>query len=240
MDPFRWPDRYHDMMTGMTHHANEYKASRCSPLTTTIFFLFLNARNMTDLTSLDSPSTLYLPLAKETGLPRRFNRRSTLPFVSTPTVTVQMVDTDPPPLSPVRVRDESLLSPPPHTFKSRGPRSRRLSSARPVPLSAPPKLSPENTSSIRSPDYSSLHPKSPESPPSPNRRGSTLTIVRPATTLCAYPLPIAKSVVVNSAPSPSEAILEEYLPFSCHWDILRVFSAPHPSFYFHRRRTSLR
>ena len=146
---------------------------------------------MTDLTSLDSPSTLYLPLAKETGLSRRFNRRSTLPSVSTPTVIVQMVDSDPPPLSPVRIRDESLLSPPPHTFRSRGPRSRRLPSTR-------PKLSPENTSSIRSPNYLSLHPKSPESPSSPSSRGSTLSIVRPETTLCEYPLPMVKRVVANS------------------------------------------
>ncbi|KAF8258445.1 hypothetical protein EI94DRAFT_1707993 [Lactarius quietus] len=138
---------------------------------------------MTDLTSLVSPSTLYLPLAKETGLPRRFNRRSTLPFVSTPTVTVQMVDTDPPPLSPVRVRDESLLSPPPQTFRSKGSRSRRPSSAPPVPPSAPPESSRGNTSSIRLPDSSSFLPKSPEFPPGPNRRCSTFTVVRPPRTL---------------------------------------------------------
>jgi hypothetical protein len=151
-------------------------------------FSFSTCNMMTDLTSLDSPSTLYLPLVRETGLPLRSNRRSTLPFVSTPTVIVQMVDTDPPPLSPVRVRDESLLSPPPRTFRSRGPKSRKPSSAPPVSLSAPPKHSLENTSSIRSLDYSYLHPKSPGIPPSPNSRGSTLTVVRPPTTLCAYPL----------------------------------------------------
>ncbi|KAI9449284.1 hypothetical protein BJY52DRAFT_1187638 [Lactarius psammicola] len=143
--------------------------------TTKLFFFFLNARNMTDLTTLHSPSTLYLPLVKETGLPRRFNRRSTLPFVSTPVVTVQMADTDPPPLSPVRVRDENLLSPPPHTFRSR-PRTRRLPSATPEP-------SLESTRSIRSPNYSSLHPKSPESLARPTGRSSTLTIIRPPTTL---------------------------------------------------------
>lgn len=130
---------------------------------------------MTDLTTLLSPSTLYLPLAKETGLPRRFNRRSTLPIVSTPLVTVQMVDTDPPPLSPVRVRDKNLLSPPPHTFRSR-PRSRR-------PPSASPEPSLENTRSIRSPDYSSFQPKSPESVPRPSRRSSTLIVAPPPTTL---------------------------------------------------------
>jgi hypothetical protein len=133
-----------------------------------IYFL-LNARNMTDLTTLHSPSSLYLPLAKETGLPRRFNRRSTLPFVSTPTVTVQMVDTDPPPLSPVRVRDKNLLSPPPNTFRSRGHRTRRLPSA-------PSEHSPE---SIHSPGHSSL----PESLPRPSRRSCTLTVVPPPTTL---------------------------------------------------------
>ncbi|KAN0133546.1 hypothetical protein V8E53_008714 [Lactarius tabidus] len=138
---------------------------------------------MTDLTSLVSPSTLYLPLAKETGLPRRFNRRSTLPFVPAPIVTVQMVDTDIPPRSPVRLRDESLLSPPPHTFRSRGHRRRRSSSAPPAPSSTPRKPSPENTNSIRSPDYSSLPPKSPESLTSLCRRGSSLTVVRPQTTL---------------------------------------------------------
>jgi hypothetical protein len=124
---------------------------------------------MTDLTTLHSPSSLYLPLAKETGLPRRFNRRSTLPFVSTPTVTVQMVDTDPPPLSPVRVRDKNLLSPPPNTFRSRGHRTRRLPSA-------PSEHSPE---SIHSPGHSSL----PESLPRPSRRSCTLTVVPPPTTL---------------------------------------------------------
>ncbi|KAH9058161.1 hypothetical protein EDB87DRAFT_1627875 [Lactarius vividus] len=127
---------------------------------------------MTDLTTLHSPSTLYLPLAKETGLPRRFNRRSTLPIVSTPLVTVQMADTDPPPPSPVRVRDTNLLSPPPHTFRSR-PRARR-----------PPSTYPEeNTRSIRSPNYSSLHPKSPESVPKPSRRSSTLIVAPPPTTI---------------------------------------------------------
>lgn len=195
---------------------------------------------MTDLTSLDSPSTHYLPLVRETGLPRRSNRRSTLPFVSTPTVTVQMVDTEPPPLSPVRVRDESLLSPPPRTFRSRGPRSRKPSSVPPLSLSAPPKPSLENTSSIRSPDNSYPHPKSPEIPPSPNSRGSTLTVVRPPTTLCGYPLPMSKSVVADSIPSPSEAVLEKYLSFSCHRDILRVISTSHPPFHFHCCWTSLR
>lgn len=138
---------------------------------------------MTDLTSLVSPSTLYLPLAKETGLPRRFNRRSTLPFVPTPIVTVQMVDTDTPPRSPVRARDESLLSPPPHTFRSRGHRRRRSSSAPPVPSSQPQKPSPENTNFIRSPGYSSVPPKSPESATNPSRCGSSLTVVRPQTPL---------------------------------------------------------
>jgi len=183
-------------MTGMTPRAYEYKASRCCSYNKTFFF-FLNARNMTDLTTLHFPSTLYLPLAKETGLPRRFNRRSTLPFVSTPTVTVQMADTDPPPFSPVRVRDENLLSPPPHTFRSR-PRTRKLSSA-------PPEPSLERTRSIRSPDYSSLHPKSSESLPRPSRRSSTLTVVPPPTTLCAYPLPMTKHVVANSVPKSAQS-----------------------------------
>jgi hypothetical protein len=195
---------------------------------------------MTDLTSLVSPSTLYLPLAKETGLPRRFNRRSTLPLVPTPIVTVQMVDTDTPPLSPVRARDESLLSPPPHTFRSRGHRRRRSSSAPPVPSSQPQKPSPENTNFIRSPGYSSVPPKSPESATNPSRCGSSLTVVRPQTPLCAYFLPMTKRVVPNAAPSPSEAVLEEYLPFSCYWDILRVISASHPPFNFHCCWTSLR
>jgi hypothetical protein len=195
---------------------------------------------MTDLTSLVSPSTLYLPLAKETGLPRRFNRRSTLPFVPAPIVTVQMVDTDIPPRSPVRLRDESLLSPPPHTFRSRGHRRRRSSSAPPAPSSTPRKPSPENTNSIRSPDYSSLPPKSPESLTSPCRRGSSLTVVRPQTTLCACSHSMAKPVVANAAPSSSEAVLEEYLPFSCYWDILRVISTSRPPFNLHCCRTSLR
>jgi hypothetical protein len=154
---------------------------------------------MTDLTSLVSPSTLYLPLAKETGLPRRFNRRSTLPLVPTPIVTVQMVDTDTPPLSPVRARDESLLSPPPHTFRSRGHRRRRSSSAPPVPSSQPQKPSPENTNFIRSPGYSSVPPKSPESVTNPNRCGSSLTVIRPQTPLCACFLPMTKRVVPNAA-----------------------------------------
>jgi hypothetical protein len=140
---------------------------------------------MTDLTTLHSPSSLYLPLAKETGLPRRFNRRSTLPFVSTPTVTVQMVDTDPPPLSPVRVRDKNLLSPPPNTFRSRGHRTRRLPSA-------PSEHSPE---SIHSPGHSSL----PESLPRPSRRSCTLTVVPPPTTLCMY-LPMTRVCSTNSVP----------------------------------------
>ncbi|KAH8991402.1 hypothetical protein EDB86DRAFT_1600335 [Lactarius hatsudake] len=131
---------------GMTARALEYKASRRRSYNKPFFSS--STRIMTDLTTLLSPSTLYLPLAKETGLPRRFNRRSTLPIVSTPLVTVQMVDTDPPPLSPVRVRDTNLLSPPPHTFRSR-PRARR-------PPSASPEPSLENTRSIRSPDYSSF------------------------------------------------------------------------------------
>lgn len=140
---------------------------------------FLSQRNMAALITLHSPSTLYLPSAEETGLPRRFNRRSTLPFLSPPTVTVQMADTGPPPLSPVRVRDENLLSPPPNTFRSR-PRTRRL----------PSTPSPENTGSIHSPDHSFPHPKSPESLPKPSRRSSTFTVVRPPTTLCAYLLPM--------------------------------------------------
>lgn len=193
---------------------------------------------MTDLTSLVSPSTLYLPLTKETGLPRRFNRRSTFPLVPAPIVTVQMVDTDIPPLSPVRVRDESLLSPPPHTFRSKGHRKRRSSSAPPRP-SAPQKASPENTNSIRSPDYSSFSPKSPPLA-SPSRRDSSLTVVRPQTTLCTYSLPMTKRVVANVAPSSPEAVLEEYLPFSCYWNILRVISASHPPFNFHCCRSSLR
>lgn len=153
---------------------------------------------MTDLTSLVSPSTLYLPLTKETGLPRRFNRRSTLPLVPAPIVTVQMVDTDIPPLSPVRARDDSLLSPPPHTFRSKGHRKRRSSSAPPRP-SAPQKPSPENTNTIRSPTYSSLPLKSPGPLISPSRRDSSLvslTIVRPQTTLCTYSLPMTKRVIV--------------------------------------------
>ncbi len=139
---------------------------------------------MTDLTILHSPSTLYLPLANETGLLRGPNRRSTLPFVSNPTVTVQMVDTHPP-VSPIRVRDDNLLSPPPHTFRSRGSRTRRLSSAPPEPAS-------RKTSSFHSSDASSLHPKSPNSVPGPSRRASalTLTVVPPPTTLCAYVPPI--------------------------------------------------
>lgn len=140
---------------------------------------------MTDLTTLRSPSTLCLHSAKGTGLPRRFNRRSPPPFISIPSVIVQMVDTDTPPLSPVRVLDETLLSPPPHTFRSRAPSTRR-------PSLAPSEPSSQNTTSFRSPDRSSPHPKSREYLPRPNRRGSSLTVVPPPTILCVYLLPMAK------------------------------------------------
>ncbi|KAI0263608.1 hypothetical protein BC834DRAFT_924890 [Gloeopeniophorella convolvens] len=134
---------------------------------------------MTDLTILHAPSTLYLPMAKETGLRFNFNRRSTHPLVSTPMVTVQMVDTAPPPASPARPQDASLLSPPRRTFSSK--ESPRVGPPR--PSSAPPERSrfPLGRSTpitavnpfprSRTPDFAS------------SRSGTVPVVVRPPTTL---------------------------------------------------------
>src|SRR6267154_1356928 len=94
---------------------------------------------MTDLTIVQAPSTLYLPEAKnETGLRFAFNHWShpqSRPVISTtPMVTVEMVDTGSPPSSPAMVQDDTLLSPPRRSSRSKG--SPRV--LRPRPASAPP------------------------------------------------------------------------------------------------------
>ncbi|KAH9995287.1 hypothetical protein BJV77DRAFT_1059733 [Russula vinacea] len=130
---------------------------------------------MTDLTILHAPSTLSLPDTKETGLRFAFNRRSLTPrpLISTPMVTVQMVETDSPPPSPVGFQDHSLLSPPRRSFRSKD--SHRVTRTR--PSSAPPGKS----RTISPHDHFPSRPKSPDFVS--GSHSSIPIVVRPETTL---------------------------------------------------------
>src|SRR5216684_2929128 len=138
---------------------------------------------MTDLTILHAPSTLYLPEANETGLRFAFNHWSLAPshpvVSTTPMVTVEMVDTDSPPPSPVMAQDHNHLSPPRRSFKSKN--SPRVSRLRPA--SAPPER-PSKVRTIEPLDHLSSRPKSPD--PVSGRRSTIPVVVRPPTTLCTY------------------------------------------------------
>ncbi|KAI0251677.1 hypothetical protein BJV78DRAFT_1275274 [Lactifluus subvellereus] len=130
---------------------------------------------MTDLTILHAPSTLYLPPIDEAGLHFTFNRRSSAPLtcLSTPMVTLEMVDPCPPP-SPVGVQDKNLLSPP-RTFRPKEP----LREIPPRPFSAPPGPPSGRTRTIDSPIRSSPRVKTPDTA---SGRHSSIP-VRPPTTL---------------------------------------------------------
>ncbi|KAI0300004.1 hypothetical protein B0F90DRAFT_1817807 [Multifurca ochricompacta] len=135
-----------------------------------------------DLTILHTPSTLYLPLPppiKETGPSFGLNRRSAAPrpLISIPMVTVEMVDTGPPPLSPVSVQDTTLLSPPRRTFKSRVSPAVKIPAR---PSSAPLERSSGRNRSINSSDHSSRS-KTPD--PVYCRPNSIPILDRPPTTL---------------------------------------------------------
>ena len=189
---------------------------------------------MTDLTLLHAPSTLYLPEAKETGLRFTFSRRSLPPppLISTPMVTVEMVYTGSPPPSPAAVKDNSLLSPPRRSFRSK--RNHRVSPSR--SSSAPPGRSSDRTRTIAPLDCLSLssRPKTPNS--APCRSSSIPVVVRPPTTLCACIVSCSQNII-DIFPSPSKAILEEYPAFSCYWDILRLVASPYSPRNVHRCRT---
>lgn len=137
---------------------------------------------MTDLTILHSPSTLSLPEARETGLRFAFNHQSlppTLPFSSTPMVTVQMIDTGSPPPSPAAAQDHRLLSPPRRSSRSRSKDSHKV--IPPRPSSAPP----ERPGKIRTVDRRDRLSPGPNSPDSVLARRSPIpVVVRPPTTLC--------------------------------------------------------
>ena len=138
---------------------------------------------MADLTILHAPSTLYLPETSDTGLRFTFDRRSLPPrplFSSTPMVTVEMVDIDSPPSSPVTAQDENLLSPHRRSFISK--ESRRVAPRR--PSSAPPGSISCKSRLIDPPDHClSPHPKTPD--PVFGRPNSPPALVRPPTILCA-------------------------------------------------------
>jgi hypothetical protein len=141
---------------------------------------------MTDLTMLHAPSALHLPDVNETGFRFTFNRRSLPPpplVTTTPMVTVEMVDGDSPPSSPVTARDDNLLSPPRRTLRSKKPP--KLSPPR--PHSAPPGPTSGETRFIDPHDPFPPHPKTPDSPFSDIP--STASIVRPPTILCACIVP---------------------------------------------------
>lgn len=94
---------------------------------------------------------------------------------TTPMVTVEMVDTDSPPPSPVVVRDHNLLSPPRRSSRPKD----SLRVTRPRPSSAPP----GKTRTIDPRDRLSPHSKSPD--PVSGRRSPIPVVVRPPTILCA-------------------------------------------------------
>lgn len=186
---------------------------------------------MTDLTILHAPSTLSLPDTKETGLRFAFNRRSLTPrpLISTPMVTVQMVETDSPPPSPVGFQDHSLLSPPRRSFRSKD--SHRVTRTR--PSSAPP----GKPRTISPHDHFPSRPKSPDFVS--GSHSSIPVVVRPETTLCTC---IVSWILrpVLTFPSPSEAVLEEHPTLCCFWDILRIVPSSYSSFNVYRCRSSFR
>ncbi|KAI0065077.1 hypothetical protein BV25DRAFT_1868870 [Artomyces pyxidatus] len=83
---------------------------------------------MADLT------VLYTPSSRQSGLGFSFNRRATTPLL-TPMVVVEMAGSPTAPVSPVRVRDESLLSP--YTSRRHPSRRSRSISAPPLPIHSP-------------------------------------------------------------------------------------------------------
>ena len=191
---------------------------------------------MTDLTMLHAPSTLYLPEVNETGSRFTFNRRSLPPpplVNTTPMVTVEMVDEDSQPSSPVMAKDNNLLSPPRRTFRSKEPP--RISPPR--PRSAPPGPTARETGIIDSHDYFSQPPKTAH--PFSSGPCTTPVVVRPPTILCGSIVPLkSKDFLTSPLFSPPKAILEEYSTFGCNWDILRLFPSSYPPLDVHSCRTS--
>jgi hypothetical protein len=171
-------------------HKNKSRFPRfLTPLLPCSFFPNLQPEPffMTDLTILHAPSALYLPEVKdETGFRFTFNRQSLppLPLVSTPMVTVEMVDENSPPSSPVKAQDNSFLSPPRRSFKSKQPP--RVSPPR--PHSAPPGPSSGENGIIDRHDRFPPRPKTINDPFS-NRPSPVPIVERPPTILCACIIP---------------------------------------------------
>jgi hypothetical protein len=193
---------------------------------------------MADLTMLHAPSTLHLPDVNETGFHFTSNRRSLPPpplVTTTPMVTVEMVDGDSLPPSPVTAKDNTLLSPPRRSFRSKKPPK-----LPPRPHSAPPRPTFGDTRIIDSPDRFSARPRTPDDPFSDVP--STAPIVRPPTILCACIVPFGVKHLLDlfPIPSPPKTVLEEYSTFSCDWDVLRLVPSSHPSLNVHSCRTSFR
>ncbi|ETW76800.1 hypothetical protein HETIRDRAFT_455253 [Heterobasidion irregulare TC 32-1] len=195
---------------------------------------------MTDLTVLYIPNALPATPPTQTGLglslafPRARRTPPRLPFASTPMVTLEMVDLPTPtsdqhvlyrqPISPVRTRDHSLLSPPPNSFTSRPRRRPHPTSDRsvpPRPASAPPlppprsaPLTPSTTTRFSFDASGGIgvfeHPTPRRIPPSPYRERAPSELVRPAPPLCrpkTFWRHTSRSGVTASAYSPSSHLV---------------------------------
>ena len=229
------------------------------------------ARTMTDLTVLYIPNALPATPPTQTGLglslafPRARRTPPRLPFASTPMVTLEMVDLPTPtsdqhalyrqPISPVRTRDHSLLSPPPNSFTSRPRRRPHPTSDRsvpPRPASAPPlppprsaPLTPSTTTRFSFDASGGIgvfeHPTPRRIPPSPYRERAPSELVRPAPPLCTSHSSSALCALqfADHRPitrRPSQNLLAPHLPLRRHRIRLLPLLPPRPPRHLRRSR----